>query len=179
MPSNSPISADDVGVLASSTKRDASYWRFSRRICGLSKPLRTQSRIAYGAGILSGAADFATAFFASENTYMRPGAKSSVAQRAHDFFLPGAPLPLSVPAASSFAQRTARPSSDGRSHVASTSPSFFALSARTSLPWRMSGSAFVRPSSRGRFCVPPQPGSRPSLTSGSPSFVLGLVVHTR
>ena len=40
------------------------------------------------------------------------------------------------------------------------------------------GSASVNPTNLGKAYVPPQPGSRPSLTSGNPNFVFGEVDAT-
>jgi len=105
-----------------------------------------------------------------------PGGKVSVAVRIQDAL--GADF-FSVPFPRAAALATASLSSAAGSHTASTRPSFFALSARTSLPCKIIGSASVSPMSFGRAYVPPHPGSSPSLTSGRPSLVLGDVVATR
>ena len=56
------------------------------------------------------------------------------------------------------------------SETASTSPLASASSAETGAPETIIFSAFAGPTRRGRRTVPPAPGSRPSFTSGSPSF---------
>ncbi len=53
------------------------------------------------------------------------------------------------------------------------------LAALSRLPSRITRKARSRPMTRGKRCVPPQPGSRPSSTSGRPSCVLGLSKTSR
>ena len=55
----------------------------------------------------------------------------------------------------------------------STSPRFAARAASTGLPLIIMSSAGRAPISRGKRCVPPAPGSSPSLTSGRPTFASG------
>ena len=52
----------------------------------------------------------------------------------------------------------------------STIPQAMAVAASTGLPPVIMSSAFSAPISRGSRWVPPDPGNRPSLTSGRPSF---------
>ncbi len=55
--------------------------------------------------------------------------------------------------------------------ISSTSPAASASLAGIGSPERIIGSAFSMPTRRGRRCVPPAPGIRPSLISGRPSRV--------
>ena len=52
----------------------------------------------------------------------------------------------------------------------STMPSDSASAADTTRPVALSSTAATMPASRGSRCVPPAPGTMPSLTSGRPSF---------
>ncbi len=56
----------------------------------------------------------------------------------------------------------------------STTPSARASCADIGLPLVISSSARAGPTSRGRRCVPPAPGSRPMFTSGRPSLQSGV-----
>ena len=60
-----------------------------------------------------------------------------------------------------------------------TMPRPLALAGLSSVPWVMSSKLFWMPIRRGRRCVPPAPGSRPSLTSGRPILALGSSMAKR
>jgi hypothetical protein len=47
------------------------------------------------------------------------------------------------------------------------------------LPVKIISSAVLTPTSRGKRCVPPEPGSSPSCTSGKPKTVFASSVHIR
>ena len=55
----------------------------------------------------------------------------------------------------------------------SAKPRRFAFFASTLLPVSIRSSAAAGPMSAGRRSMPPQPGTMPSMTSGSASFVPG------
>ena len=67
----------------------------------------------------------------------------------------------------------------GAGHTSSTSPALRARGAFSARPVRMRSSEVARPTRRGRRCVPPAPGTRPSITSGSPIDVFGSSEATR
>ncbi|CSC35375.1 Uncharacterised protein [Vibrio cholerae] len=62
---------------------------------------------------------------------------------------------------------------------ASTTPNFLAFLARNCLPVKMRSSAGSKPIKRGKRCVPPEPGSKPNITSGKPRRVTSSSVQTR
>ena len=59
----------------------------------------------------------------------------------------------------------------------STRPISFARGAGTGSPSEVIVAAASTPTTRGRRCVPPAPGSRPSFTSGTPSFADGTATR--
>jgi hypothetical protein len=59
--------------------------------------------------------------------------------------------------------------------VACARPALRACFAYRFLPVSIRSSAATRPIRSGKRTVPPRPGSSPSMTSGSPKRVLGLV----
>ncbi len=61
--------------------------------------------------------------------------------------------------------------------ISSTRPAASASFAGIGSPDRIIGSAFSMPTRRGRRCVPPAPGIRPSLISGRPSRVPGAATR--
>ena len=62
------------------------------------------------------------------------------------------------------------PVSRSPSTMRSMTPAAAATLAGTGSPLKMTSSAVAGPTRRGRRCVPPAPGSRPSFTSGRPTF---------
>ena len=62
-----------------------------------------------------------------------------------------------------------QPASTGSSASASTSPASCAAAARRLRPSGIIARAAPMPTRRGRRCVPPDPGTTPRITSGSPS----------
>ena len=69
------------------------------------------------------------------------------------------------------------PCSSSPSMTASMKPSFTASSARIGSPVTMIFSAASPPISRGRRCVPPAPGTKPRLTSGSPTWAPAIATR--
>ncbi len=63
------------------------------------------------------------------------------------------------------------------SAIASRTPSASASAAGIGSPVTIILSAFSGPTSRGRRCVPPAPGRRPSLTSGRPTRAVGAATR--
>ena len=59
----------------------------------------------------------------------------------------------------------------------STMPSLCASLAPTGSPAQIISIAFSTPTSRGRRCVPPDPGRMPSFTSGRPTFAEGTAIR--
>ena len=76
-------------------------------------------------------------------------------------------------------QRLALASNSSGATTSSTRPAFSACSAVALLPSISQGMAAMRPSMRGRRCVPPPPGSRPTCTSGRPTTTPGALDITR
>ena len=68
-----------------------------------------------------------------------------------------------------------RGSRTGAGTTSSTRPALSARAALSVRPVRIRSRAAGRPTRRGRRCVPPAPGISPSLTSGRPSTVFGIV----
>src|SRR5258706_6553048 len=69
---------------------------------------------------------------------------------------------------------SARAISSAAGTISLTRPMRCASSAPIVAPERMSCSARPLPTRRGRRCVPPPPGSNPSLTSGWPNLAVGV-----
>mmetsp|Transcript_37338 Transcript_37338/g.87329 ORF Transcript_37338/g.87329 Transcript_37338/m.87329 type:complete len:339 (-) Transcript_37338:70-1086(-) len=172
-PKKSPRSAADSDVVARCEKSSRSTLEPSA--CPPSSPARALARIAGGAGYFP-LACFSTCFEAWLNMRRRPGAVFSRNQSVQPTLrLRG----LMVPSAAWSAVAIAVRSSAFGSHTVSTSPSFLALSALTCLPVSIRSRAGLAPMSFGSRCVPPAPGSKPSITSGRPSTVFEDVVATR
>ncbi len=76
----------------------------------------------------------------------------------------------------SFASEIAR-STTLPSTISSRMPSSSTRAAGTAEPFSMNSSAARAPINRGKRCVPPAPGSSPSLISGRPSFERGVAMR--
>ncbi|MNC86066.1 hypothetical protein D3C83_16960 [compost metagenome] len=72
-----------------------------------------------------------------------------------------------------FFAKAIAPSSKSPCTISSTSPRPRAFSAGIGLPVVIIWIACAAPTTRGRRCVPPEPGNRPSFTSGRPISDLG------
>ena len=100
-----------------------------------------------------------------------PRAGSSLSERSRTFFN----------GAFSAMRRRAKASADScslpSSAISSTTPHSLASRAPNGVPDRMTSSAFSTPMRRGRRCVPPAPGMRPSLISGRPHFADGTAMR--
>mmetsp|Transcript_18318 Transcript_18318/g.45628 ORF Transcript_18318/g.45628 Transcript_18318/m.45628 type:complete len:207 (+) Transcript_18318:1622-2242(+) len=77
----------------------------------------------------------------------------------------------------SVASLIAAASRPSRGAMASTSPSVRASSAATGLDCSIMCTALGTPTSRGRRCVPPNPGMTPNWSSGSPSCAPGVATR--
>ncbi len=150
-------------------------WR-SARDCGELRSSRNISRSRFAAssnGRCSASCNASAAF--------------TGATRPRAFFAMSASAFSSVPASPartgrSRVRRGGRPSATMRrakaiaplrkspSTISSMAPSASAFVAGTGLPPVIISSAASTPTSRGSRCVPPAPGMRPSVTSGSPTF---------
>ena len=75
------------------------------------------------------------------------------------------------------AQARARPRADRRRRSRRTAPCPVELAAGTVAPDTIMLSAVSTPIARGRRCVPPAPGRRPSLTSGSAICAPGVATR--
>ena len=81
--------------------------------------------------------------------------------------------------ASRSARGTASAAATGSSSCWSISPICSASAVRMLRPSGISDSAAFMPTSRGRRCVPPDPGTTPRMTSGSPSCAVGAAMRQR
>mmetsp|Transcript_20800 Transcript_20800/g.52782 ORF Transcript_20800/g.52782 Transcript_20800/m.52782 type:complete len:322 (-) Transcript_20800:197-1162(-) len=174
-PKNRPCSAPHSGVTASLPKSaDSSAeplaWPPSR-------PALTTARIAGGAGYFP-LVCLSTAVSACENSSARPGGVASNAHSIQERFF-FATERLAVPDASALAAAIAVRSSACGSTTRSTRPIFLARSGLIVLPVSIMSSAAAAPMSLGKRWVPPDPGSRPSITSGTASAVLAPEEATR
>ena len=172
-PKKRPRSAADSDEAASSPKRRAST--FDPLEWPPSRPALTHSMMLSGAGIFPFVA-FITCSFALSNITFRPSGFPSSSVSIHPFFRCFA---FAFPAARSSAVATAERSSAFASTTRSTSPIFLARAALIIFPVSIMSSAGAAPTSFGSRCVPPAPGRRPSITSGSPSVVFDDAVATR
>jgi len=104
----------------------------------------------------------------------RCAARTARAARSTSWRAPPGVLPPSRPRLRPARARSmaARSSDDGCT-TSSTSPARSARRADSRRALRMRSSARGRPTRRGKHCVPPPAGSRPSCTSGSPMRTLG------
>mmetsp|Transcript_20265 Transcript_20265/g.63033 ORF Transcript_20265/g.63033 Transcript_20265/m.63033 type:complete len:447 (+) Transcript_20265:1579-2919(+) len=173
-PKKRPCSAAHSGVTASFPNSAAST--LEPCACPPSRPARMARRMAGGAGYLP-LVCLSAAFSACEKSSARPGGVASSAQSSQPRFLPldG----FAAPDARASAAATAVRSSACGSTTRSTRPIFLALSGRRLLPVSISGSAACAPMRRGSRCVPPEPGRRPSITSGSARVVFAPEEATR
>ena len=125
--------------------------------------------MASGAGYLPFVC-FTTFFVAWSNMTFRPTGVFSRNQSIQPSLRAlGLMVPSIIFSAVAMAVRSRACSSTTRS----TSPIFFARSAFSIFPVSIRSSAFAAPTIFGSRCVPPQPGSSPSMTSGTPRTVLG------
>ncbi|KWC10610.1 hypothetical protein WL46_00925 [Burkholderia ubonensis] len=151
--------------------------------CGLSTHCRNRLRSSFipASNDSVSAASTASTIFAGENSprdfFASSARAASIAARA---------AARSASPCASRVRRVLAPSDSSSCTYASPSASVSSLCARRStrpsasassaLAWRpdsIRSSAAFAPISRGARCVPPAPGSRPSVTSGSPSFAPG------
>mmetsp|Transcript_7218 Transcript_7218/g.25797 ORF Transcript_7218/g.25797 Transcript_7218/m.25797 type:complete len:204 (+) Transcript_7218:1346-1957(+) len=143
--------------------------------CPPAAPAATALRIASIAGYLP-PVFLSTPSLAFLNSTDRPtGLSSNKRLKSAFFFVPALRLPSS---SSRAADRLAWRSACG-STTSCTRPMRFALSALMFCPVIIICSAAWMPTTFGRRCVPPAPGSRPSCDSGTESTVLGLLVAMR
>ena len=115
---------------------------------------------------------FRAAFFrAASKISALPRSAATLSVRSRTRFLP---LP-SATAARAQARAPAMKSSP--SMTSSTMPRSLATGPGMGSPERMKPRAFSAPTRRGRRCVPPAPGSRPSFTSGRPTGAFGAMTR--
>mmetsp|Transcript_63815 Transcript_63815/g.75534 ORF Transcript_63815/g.75534 Transcript_63815/m.75534 type:complete len:204 (-) Transcript_63815:652-1263(-) len=172
MPSKMPMRASLSLVSASLTKDSLSCSYLDR---GLSRPCLTQSIIAYGAGYFP-LVFLSTISFTFFHIMFRPTGVSSTNQFIQPFFFF---FTFKLPSANCSATPIATLSNTAPSATKSTNPIFFALSTRTSFPVSIISIAACNPTTECKFCVPPNPGSKPNFTSGRPNFVFGDALATR
>mmetsp|Transcript_12704 Transcript_12704/g.41576 ORF Transcript_12704/g.41576 Transcript_12704/m.41576 type:complete len:256 (+) Transcript_12704:1345-2112(+) len=157
-PKKMPRSAADSGVAASLPKSSRSS--LEPTAWPPSSPALAHSRMAGGAGYLP-LVCFCIALPAWSNSTLRPmGVFSRNQSIQPSLRLRG----LIFPSAASTAVAMADRSNAFGSTTESTSPIFLALAGRTCSPVSIIWIAVCAPTSLGRRCVPPAPGSRPSIT---------------
>ena len=133
------------------------------------QPSYTQARMASGAG-------YRPCVLASsppptpKNSCVGPGVCGAPPGNLKPFASQGFTAAC-APSASS--QSRARSSTWPAGTTSSTMPAARAAAGATLRPSSRYGSAFLMPIMRGRRCVPPAAGSKPSVTSGRPSWILG------
>ena len=143
--------------------------RFSPSSIGNSTASRTQSSARVQASKPRFLRAWALAIFSKSSGLPRNGATFSSRSRT---FTSGSPASITWRANFSAPSRSL-PSST----ISSTTPPSFACLAPNGVPERIASAAASGPIRRGNLCVPPAPGSRPSLISGNPSFAEGTATR--